>query len=104
MKQQQFKAARLGWRVLAALYAAAFLVVLLLAYTGNSPPQLSRIPFYDKIGHVVLYGIATYLGHRVLGYRRVTVLTIGVPFPLLFGIGTVSEELLGHVLEVWKAR
>ncbi|MBW4582818.1 MAG: VanZ family protein [Tildeniella nuda ZEHNDER 1965/U140] len=95
MKRQQFKAARFEWRVLAALYAAALLVILYLAYTGNVPSQLSQIPFYDKIGHVVLYGIAAYLGHRVFGYRRMTLLAIAVPlFPLLFGLGTVIEELL----------
>ncbi|PSB35606.1 hypothetical protein C7B82_00990 [Stenomitos frigidus ULC18] len=89
------KAARWGWRILAALYATTFLVTLFLAYTGNLPPQFSQIPYYDKIGHVVLYGVAAYLGHRVLGYRRVNLLTIAVPlFPLLFAIGTVTEELL----------
>lgn len=95
MKWQQFNAAHPGWGVLAALYAAALLVILCLAYTGNVPSQLSQIPFYDKIGHVVLYGIAAYLGHRVFGYRQMTLLTIVVPlFPLLFGLGTVIEELL----------
>ena len=95
MKGQQFKPARLGWNVLAALYAITFLVILLLAYTGNLPPQFKQIPNYDKIGHVVLYGVAVYLGHRVFGYRRMTVLAFALPlFPVLFAIGTVTEEML----------
>ena len=95
MKRHASKTPRPGWRILAALYATTFLAILLLAYTGNLPPQFSQIPYYDKIGHVVLYGVAVYLGHRVFGYRRMTVLAIALPlFPILFAIGTVTEELL----------
>lgn len=66
-----------------------------MAYTGNLPSQLGRIPFYDKIGYLLLYGIAAYLGHRVLGSRRVRLGTIAVPlFPFLFAIVTVAEETL----------
>jgi VanZ family protein len=95
MKLQRFKPSRLGWKLLAAFYACLFLTILFLAYTGHLPSQLGRIPFYDKIGHVVLYSIAAYLGHRALNYRRLKLGTIVVPlFPLLFAIGTVTEELL----------
>ncbi|MBW4692455.1 MAG: VanZ family protein [Lyngbya sp. HA4199-MV5] len=95
MKSQTTKASRLGWRLVAGLYASLFLITLFLAYTGNLPSQLGRIPFYDKIGHVVLYSMATYLGQRVLGDRRIRLWAIAVPlFPFLFAIGTVTEELL----------
>ena len=77
------------------LYASLMLLILLLAYTGNLPSQLNRIPFYDKGGHLVLYGIATYLGHRVLQYRHLRLGTIALPlFPFLFAIGALTEELL----------
>lgn len=95
MKLQPGNVSRLGWRLLAALYASLLLLILLLAYTGNLPPQLDRIPFYDKVGHLVLYGIATYLGHRVLQYRRFRLGTIALPlFPFLFTIGALTEEFL----------
>jgi VanZ family protein len=95
MKLQLCKVSRLGWRLLAALYASLMLLILLLAYTGNLPSQLNRIPFYDKGGHLVLYGIATYLGHRVLQYRHLRLGTIALPlFPFLFAIGALTEELL----------
>lgn len=95
MKRQTIKASPLRWQLLAGVYASLFLIILFLAYTGNLPPQLDRIPFYDKIGHVVLYSIATYLGQRVFGDRRVRLGAIAVPlFPFLFAIGTVTEELL----------
>jgi polysaccharide biosynthesis protein VpsQ len=77
-------------KIAALLYAIAFLVTLVLAYTGNLPPQLQQIPYHDKIGHVILYGVATYLGHTLLGYRR---LRNGFPiFPIVFAIFTIVEE------------
>jgi polysaccharide biosynthesis protein VpsQ len=79
-------------KIWALVYAIAFLVTLILAYTGKLPPQLQYIPYHDKIGHVVLYFIATYLGHTLLGHRR---LRNGLPvFPILFTIFTISEEAL----------
>lgn len=77
-------------KVSALVYAIVFLTILILAYTGNLPTQLDFIPYLDKIGHVILYAIATYLGHSLFGYRR---LRNGLPiFPLLFAIFTIVEE------------
>jgi VanZ family protein len=77
-------------KISALLYAIVFLTILILAYTGNLPTQLELIPNSDKVGHVILYAIATYLGHCLFGYRR---LRNGLPiFPLLFTILTVVEE------------
>ncbi|XGV97867.1 MAG: hypothetical protein ACAF41_02830 [Leptolyngbya sp. BL-A-14] len=112
MKEQPIKAARIGWRVLAALYATTFLVTLFLAYTGNLPPQFSQIPYYDKIGHVVLYGVAVYLGHRVFGYRRMIVFAIAVPlFPAPVTLTQshprcyrLSRQLFGHCCGVLVGR
>jgi VanZ family protein len=92
MKLRLSKASRFRWEILAVLYASIFLTILVLAYTGNLPPILTQ---NDKAGHVVLYAIATYLGHRVLRYRRVKLRFFTIPlFPTLFGIFTVTEELL----------
>jgi polysaccharide biosynthesis protein VpsQ len=84
-----------GWRAIAVFYATTFLVILILAYTGNLPRQLNQIPYYDKIGHVVLYCIASFLGHRVLNRRHIHLNSLRLPlFPVLFGLFTVSEELV----------
>jgi VanZ family protein len=84
---------KIGWLAIALLYATLFLIILIRAYSGTLPPQLAQIPFYDKIGHVVLYGLAVYLGHRVLKRRRTRLLTLTLPlFPLIFGVFTVIEE------------
>jgi len=67
--------------------------IFIIAYTGNLPPQLAKIPFHDTIAHFILYGIATYLGHQSLKRRQIKLLGIFFPlWPLLFGIFTITEE------------
>jgi polysaccharide biosynthesis protein VpsQ len=82
---------RLPLGLLSLVYLALFLTILLLAYTDRLPAYLGQIPYYDKVGHVGLYAVAAYLGHRVLGYRGWGQLPL---FPSLFGIFTLAEELI----------
>lgn len=90
MKPRSFQSVRWGWGALTAVYLGIFLTILVLAYTGNLPPYLQQ---NDKLGHLVLYGLATYLGHRILKYRRVRLFHLPLPlFPLLFSLFTVIEE------------
>lgn len=85
--------AQLFWAGLALMYAAIFGLTLVLAYTGNLPAWFQQIPLYDKVGHVVLYAIPTYLGHRLLRARSLRWLGVSWPlFPVLFGIFTIVEE------------
>ena len=78
-------------------YSLFFAVVLWAAYNNKLPLQswlFQQLPYYDKIGHVVLYCVPTYLGHRLLRYKHWQVLGTAMPtFPLLFGLFTLSEEL-----------
>ena len=81
--------------LLALGYGGLFLFILWAAYTNNLPLSLlGKIPYYDKIGHVVLYALASYLGHRVLQQRHFR----GVPylpiFPVLFGLAMTAEEIV----------
>lgn len=91
----------------ALLYGAIFLTILLMAYTGHLPPQFGRIPNYDKVGHVVLYGVAGYLGHCLLKQRRVYLLGLRWPlWMLLFGSFTIAEEIVqtlspNRTLDAW---
>lgn len=85
---------RYGWSMVAGLYGVGFLVMLRVAYLGQLPGWFSAIPHYDKPGHVVLYGIATYLGHRLLRDKRWKIGGWALPlFPLAFAIFTTVEEL-----------
>jgi polysaccharide biosynthesis protein VpsQ len=86
MKEQKGHQAALG-----LLYAAMFGLLLVVAYTGNLPPQLAMIPNYDKPGHLILYGFATYLGHRVLRWRRIGRFYLPV-WVVAFGSFTLIEE------------
>ena len=82
---------RLKW--LALLYAALFGWILVLAYTGNLPSQLAVIPYYDKLGHVILYGLAAYLGHRLLHPFTLRLGRYRLPlWVLAFSGWTLAEE------------
>ncbi|MBD2577671.1 hypothetical protein [Oscillatoria sp. FACHB-1406] len=83
-----------GWLLLALTYASTFIVILILAYTGNIPEFIQKIPSYDKIGHVVLYSLANYLGHRVLKRFKVKGFGWALPlWPLLFALFWLGAEL-----------
>ncbi len=66
--------------------------MLAAAYTGYLPvADLAKIRNFDKVGHLVLYFIPTYLGHRLCRGRHIRqVIPI---FPSLFTFFTIAEEL-----------
>lgn len=81
--------------VLAATYGALFLLILWAAYTNNLPLDLlGKIPYYDKMGHVVLYAMASYLGHRILNRRHFRGMRHLPIFPVLFGLVMTAEEIV----------
>ncbi|BDM82230.1 hypothetical protein AM10699_50940 [Acaryochloris marina MBIC10699] len=66
---------------------------MVLAYTGNLPSQLAIIPYYDKLGHVILYGLAAYLGHRLLHPFTLRLGRYRLPlWVLAFSGWTLAEE------------
>ncbi|MEM7792980.1 MAG: hypothetical protein AAF579_00825 [Cyanobacteria bacterium P01_C01_bin.118] len=80
---------------LAASYGSLFLLILWAAYTNNLPLDLlAKIPYYDKIGHVVLYATASYLGHRVFNQRHFKGKRWLPIFPVLFGLVMTAEEIV----------
>ena len=80
----------------AIAYAAFFLITLWAAYNNRLPlTWLSQFPNYDKVGHVVLYCIPTYLGHKLLRRKHIRFLSQRLPlFPVLFTLFTLTEELV----------
>ena len=81
--------------LLATGYGSLFLLIFWGEYTNNLPLDLlGTIPYYDKIGHVVLYAISSYLGHRVLNYRHFKGMRWLPIFPLLFGLVMTAEEIV----------
>lgn len=89
--------AQTNWRLgaISLLYLAIFLTILGLAYTNHLPAFLGYLPFMDKAGHLVLYALAAYLGHRICRYHQLPLGGWRAPlFPALFGLFTLTEELL----------
>lgn len=75
------------WQILGFIYLMVFSLILWLAYHGQLPGFLTQ---NDKLAHMVLYGIATFIGHRIFKAR---VLWRSIPlFPFLFGVFTIVEE------------
>lgn len=86
--------------IIAGGYGLCFMGVLWAAYSDRLPLDLlAQLPNYDKVGHVVLYCAASYLGHRLCGQKHFRgsswLGSVSLPvFPGLFTLFTVTEELL----------
>ena len=81
---------------ISSLYTLFFLVTLFAAYTNRLPLDLlAQLPYYDKLGHLILYFIPTYLGHRLFKQKHVLWLGFSIPFfPGIFTLFTLTEELI----------
>lgn len=64
------------------LYFVILLTIFVFAYLGIVPVKISAIPFYDTIGHFILLGIASYLGHKALGNRMINIWSRCMSLPL----------------------
>ena len=79
------------WITLAALCSVLITVILFAAYFGKIPNFIGAIPYYDKIGHIVLYGIWSYIFWRVSNRK----ILFNIPLaPAAITVFTVVEEYL----------
>ncbi|WP_224412694.1 VanZ family protein [Oscillatoria salina] len=86
---------KVGVAIASFIYGMILLSIFVAAYTGNLPAQLNDIPYHDTLGHLILYGIATYLGQCLLQHRHKIIFGCKIPlWPLMFGIFTVVEEFV----------
>lgn len=53
------------WKFFLFIYTSLFFLIFISAYLGLIPTEIKNIPFYDSIGHFVLYGILGYLSGKV---------------------------------------
>jgi hypothetical protein len=83
------------WRLGLGLYTAFILTVFLLAYLRFIPTQLNAVPYYDSIGHFVLYGTWGYFFARVFNRIVLRFDWIRVQFGILIiiPIATLEESL-----------
>lgn len=88
-----------GWIIASVLYLLFILSVMLLADMGILVNFPLAHPPYDKLGHFILYGIASFLFHRATGKKTIDILNYKLPAgPLIFTIFTAAEELLQAIL------
>jgi VanZ family protein len=93
------KPSRKPWIIACFIYLLILVGIMLLADTGKLLNFPLAHPPYDKLGHFILYGTASFLCHRATGKRMVNILSYRVPIgPLLFTIFTAAEELLQSIL------
>ncbi|MCC3406963.1 MAG: VanZ family protein [Microcoleus sp. PH2017_10_PVI_O_A] len=87
------------WIVACVLYLLIILSIMLVADMGKLTNFPLAHPPYDKLGHFILYGIASFLCHRATGKKMMMVLNYPIPFgPALFTIFTAGEEMLQAIL------
>ncbi len=83
-----------SWLIIFLFYTGGIATILYLAYSNGIPKQISIIPYYDLVGHFLLYGVWSYLGHRAL--NRST--KYGIPIsPTIISFITIIEESLQYL-------
>ncbi len=91
MKKTALASSNLFWIISTIGFMAIFATMLWLAYRGHLPHNLTP---NDKIAHLVMYGMAAFLGHRALNRRHICKFGYSLPlFPFLFSLFTLGEEL-----------
>ncbi len=79
----------------AAVFFAFIILVSVLAYLQILPTQYKHIPYYDSIGHFMLFGILGYLVHIALNRKHVNFLGLSWPVaPALVICYAVVDETL----------
>ncbi len=92
MKKPALTRSRFPWILAAVGFMGILATILWFAYHGELPSILTK---NDKLAHVALYGIAAFLGHQACNRRHIRQLGCSIPlFPALFGLFTLSEELM----------
>ncbi|WP_293122703.1 VanZ family protein [Microcoleus sp. bin38.metabat.b11b12b14.051] len=87
------------WIVACLVYFLIILSIMLVADMGLLVNFSLAHPPYDKVGHFILYGIASFLCHRATGKKMMSLFGYPIPFgPALFTIFTAGEETLQAIL------
>lgn len=83
------------WIVAFWFYFAVLITIFALAYLRLIPTEIAKIPFYDTIGHFILYGMTGYLAHRALNRPVFKFINLDIPLgPVLISLFALVEEAL----------
>ena len=98
-KKNQMKLSKKFWIVTSVFYFLIILSIMLIADMGKLVNFPLAHPPYDKLGHFILYGIASFLCHRATGKKMIRLLNYRIPFgPAIFTVFTAAEETLQAIL------
>ena len=74
-------------------YVAILITISVLAYSHKIPAIVTKIPYYDIIGHFLLFGIAALLAHRALKRKVIKIFIVFVPLgPAIVTLIVFAEE------------
>ena len=83
------------WTIIFALFTIFLLTIFVLAYSGIVATSLRHIPYYDEIGHFVLFGLFAYLGYRASNRKHFKFNNLSIPLVIFLAyIFAISEETL----------
>ncbi len=86
--------------MLFGIYTSLLLTIFLLAYLGLIPRGLKAIPFYDSLGHFVLYGTWGYLFGKVFS-KILQIGSLKIPTGIfIVTIIAITEECLQSLSSV----
>ncbi|HLA56098.1 MAG TPA: VanZ family protein [Flavobacterium sp.] len=82
-------------RLILILYTAVIVTIFVSAYLGIIPTTLKSIPYYDSIGHFILYGIWGFCFGRVFTKATVSFGKLIIPLGIViaFAIAIIEESL-----------
>ena len=84
-----------GTILLFALYTLFIFLVSLFAYLNIIPTKEISIPYYDLIGHFILYGIWGYLFALIFSKPIIIFRNFVFPYGIVFvSVITIAEEML----------
>ena len=75
-KKNQMKLSKKFWIVTSVVYFLIILSIMLIADMGKLVNFPLAHPPYDKLGHFVLYGIASFLCHKATGKKNMNLFLI----------------------------
>jgi len=89
----------INWKIAFFAYLATLVGIMLLADLGMLKTFILAHPPYDKLGHFMLYGIASFLSHRAINRHYLVIFGVSIPLgPFIFSHFTAFEEILQSIL------